>query len=96
MNLPNDKAEDVAEMGQEIYNAKLKPLLEPDHNNEYVAIHVDSGDCALGRSWVSALRTLLLRHEADGRLAGMKIGSEPDYGLAARLVGSRQTGRVEK
>jgi hypothetical protein len=86
---------EVADKGRAVYDGQLKQLLEPDHNGEYVAIHVDSGDYALAPSWVTALQKIRERHE-PGRLFGMKIGPEPDYGLAARLTGSRPRGSVQK
>ncbi len=77
---------ELAAKGQALYETKLKSLLEPTHNGEYIAIHVDTGDYALGPSWIDAKRILRQRHPRDGRVIGRKIGSEPEYGLAARLL----------
>ena len=87
MPLPGEATSEVTDKGIAIYNDKLKCILEPDHNNEYVVIHVDTGDYVLGRSFVAALTTIRRRRE-PGRLVGMKIGPEPDYALASRLLGS--------
>jgi hypothetical protein len=69
----------------EIYDSKLKTLLEPKHDNEYVAIHVDSGDHTVARSTGDAMRAIRKIHP-EGQLLLRKIGSEPEYGLAARLL----------
>src|SRR5437763_118671 len=78
---------ELTERGQAIYD-KLKSQLEPEHNNRYVAIHVDTEDYAIGRNYSTALREILKRHPVDGRLFGRRIGSKPDYSLAARVLTS--------
>ena len=69
---------ELAAQGQALYEAKLKALLEPDHNGEYIVIHVDTEDYALRRTFHEAGRILQLRHPKDGRMVGWKIGPEPD------------------
>lgn len=80
--------EEVAVRGRAIYDAKLKSLLEPAHNNEFVVIHVDTEDYAVGPTFTHAKREMRQRHPLDGRLMGMKIGAEPEYELAKRLIAS--------
>lgn len=83
---------DISARGQAIYDAK-KALLEPEFNNQHVAIHVDGGDYAVAKSSAAATRALHLRHPV-GRAYTRKIGDEPEYGLAARLlVGEMMAGR---
>ncbi len=82
----NDGLNELSRRGLAIYETKLKALLEPEQNNKFVAIHVDSEDYAVARSSGDAMRAILKRHEADGRLVIRKIGSEPEYGLAARIL----------
>ena len=79
--------EEMAELstrGQAVYETK-KALLEPEFNNQYVAIHVDTGDYVVAKSSASATRTLHQRHP-PGRACTRKIGNEPEYGLVARLI----------
>lgn len=50
--------EDMAELstrGQAVYETK-KSLLEPEFNNQYVAIHVDTGDYAVAKTSAAATR----------------------------------------
>jgi len=88
--------EEIDARGQAIYESKLKAQLEPAHNNEFVVIHVDTEDYAVARSFTRANREMLTRHPADGRLFGRKIGAEPEYGLAARILASDTTARAQK
>lgn len=45
----------LARKGYRIYQKNFKPVLEPEHLGEYVAIEVDSGDCFLGHDLDNAL-----------------------------------------
>ena len=83
---------EISARGQAIYDAR-KALLESEFNNQHVAIHVDTGDYAVAKSSAAATRALHRRHPA-GRAYTRKIGDEPEYGLAARLlVGEMMAGR---
>jgi hypothetical protein len=68
--------------------AQLKSQLEPAYNNQFVAIHVDTADYALGSTSGAATRAIRQRYAWDGRLIVMKIGMEPELGLAARVLAS--------
>ncbi|HZT41179.1 MAG TPA: hypothetical protein VFA07_03275 [Chthonomonadaceae bacterium] len=74
----------LAEQGRAIYESRLKAILEPEHTGEAVAIHVDTEDYALGNSHSEAARALLARHQPDGRIVTLTIGSPTDQDL--RLV----------
>ena len=80
----NEMAE-LSRRGQAVYEAK-KPLLEPEFNNQYVVIHVDTGEYMIGRTLNAAHREMLKDRSVDGRLYGRRIGNEPEYGLATRLL----------
>ena len=78
--------DDVARRGEAIYDSMQSSLLETVGAGRYIAIHVDSGDYAEGRSTSEATRRLRERHPADGRIFLRQIGDEPAYSLAARLL----------
>lgn len=82
----------LAEYGRAIYERRLKAVLEPEHNGQAVAIHVDTGDYAVGSSHSHAVRTLLARHEPDGRIVTFTIGlpTDADLRLAARVAAGRK------
>jgi hypothetical protein len=81
----------LAEQGRAIYEGRLKSILEPDHEGEAVAIHVDSGDYAIGRSHHDAAHALLSRHEPDGRIVTLTIGAPTDSDV--RLITRVAMGR---
>lgn len=80
--------EDIFQRGQALYIAQLKSLLEPNYSRSFVAIHVDTGEYAVARSSSEAVRAMRRRYPADGRLYVRRVGDEPEYGLAARILTS--------
>ena len=86
--------DEISERGAAIYAAQLKAAMEPQRNNQYIAIHIDSGDYAAAKTTAAATRALLQRHPADGRIYLRKIGDEPEYELSGRILsGERQAGQ---
>lgn len=86
MQVSEEMNSEIADKGQAIYNDRLRAILEPDHNNEYDVIHVDTGDYAVSRRISEATRVMTKRHGIDGRLLSIRIGPEPEYALAARYL----------
>ena len=76
---------ELSRVGNALYESRLKPLVEPNYDGQYIAIHIDSEDYAVGKSTASAIRSLKARHPTDGRIYLRKIGEEPEFSLAARL-----------
>jgi hypothetical protein len=72
---------------RDLYETALKSKLEPEYNNQFIAIEPDSEEYAIANSTGNAMRAMRKRH-ATGRLLLMKIGLEPEYGLAARILAS--------
>ena len=89
--IQEDHLSPLAEQGRTIYEDKLKAVLEPAHNGEAVAIHVDTGDYAIGKSHSAAAHMLMKRHTVDGRVVTLTIGLPTDAHL--RLATRMATGR---
>ena len=83
---------DLTRRGLAIYESKLKATLEPEYNNQFIAIEPDSEDYTIADSTGNAMRAMRKIH-ATGRLLLMKIGPEPEYGLAARILASEMRER---
>lgn len=71
----------VAQQGVAIYREKLKAILEPEHNGEAVAIHVDTGEYSVARNHTLACEALLKRYEPDGKIVTLTIGPPTDADL---------------
>ena len=77
--------QESAQRGRILYESKLKAILEPQENNRFVAIHLASGEYAVADSTGNAMRAIR-KTQPKGRLYLTKIGPEPEYGLAARIL----------
>lgn len=93
-HMTETEMDDLSNRGLAIY-AKLKPVLEPEFDKKFIAIHVDTEDYEVAISTGNAMRVMRKRHPV-GRLVMMKIGDEPEWGLAARfLTGQMMVGRMK-
>lgn len=91
-----DEEHDVLfQQGLAIYDEILKPVLEPAYNNQYVAIHVASGEYAVAKSSGDSMRAMRKR-QPEGPLVVMQIGPEPEWGLAGRLLASQMAAGQRK
>jgi hypothetical protein len=85
--LPIEKVEKLSEAGRAIYNEKLRPLLEPEHNGQEVAIHLDTGDYEVGAREQQPALALRQRHP-DGRMIMCTLVGppRPDDMLVYRMM----------
>jgi len=54
--------EDVTREGERIYFDKLKDILEPAHNGEYVAIEVESGEYFVNKDLLTAIQEARIKY----------------------------------
>jgi hypothetical protein len=70
--------DDLADSGQRLYDERLKSLLEPEHEGEFVAIDPDSERYFLGPTGLAALRAG--RKELPDKLFYLlRVGSDAAY-----------------
>ena len=86
--LSDDLADELGKRGMAIYEHRLKPILEPACDRQFVAIHLDSGDYEIARTSGDAMRAIRKKYPRNGRLFIRKIGDEPEFQLSARILGS--------
>ncbi len=92
--MTDEEHEVLSNQGLAIYDEKLKAILEPEFDKKYVAIHVDTEDYVVADSSGDAMRAIRKRRP-EGFLLMMRIGNEPEWGLAARiLAGEMAAGRI--
>ena len=78
----------LCENGRDIYDSKLKAILEPEYNGKVVAIHLDTGDYEVAGNSPTASRAIRARHPS-GLLMVTDIGPAKMDGLTLRMMGSR-------
>jgi hypothetical protein len=82
--------DDVVRKAKEIYVAKLRDLLEPEHNGEYLVIDVNSGEYEVGQDRKTVLKRI---HERlpEGRFLGVCVGFHPVGVLRTALNRKQQS-----
>ena len=63
---PTRPKEEIARLGDEIYERDIRREVEADHHGEVVAIDVDSGDYAVAKNVVTAWERLVSRRPDGG------------------------------
>jgi hypothetical protein len=76
---------DPVQQAKDNYDSKLRSILEPEFDGQYVAIHPESGDYLVERCRGQSLRAMIERHP-DGPISIRHIGIA-DEGLRARMRG---------
>ena len=84
---PTRPKEEIARLGDEIYERDIRPQVEADHHGEIVAIDVDSGDWAMAENVVTAWEHLASRHP-DGGFWFVRVGYPAVYHLGGRPLRS--------
>ena len=80
----------AAQIGEAIYEQKLKPILEPDYLGQIVAIHLPSQNYFLGHSILEAADFLRQKYPTAGP------GEVYARGVGDRVVIRARTPRVTK
>lgn len=82
--------EEIGRRGQEIYENRLRALLETGENiGKIVSIDIESGDYEIADDLVIAGRRLQLRHP-DAKMYGKRIGYNAVYAVGGSLVRTAQ------
>ena len=77
---------ELSERGMAIYEQRLKAVLEPEHDGEIVAVHLDTGEYAVAANSPVA-RRLLRARIPDGIIMTVNIGTVPvDDALSLRML----------
>ena len=79
VNAPTRPKEEIARLGDEIYERDIRSKIETDHHGEIVAIDVDSGNWAIGDSILEAVdRLRSLRPDAID-VWSLRVGGRAVY-----------------
>ena len=86
--LSDDEMERMSRIGHAIYAEKLKAILEPEHNGEEVAIHLDTADYEVGPRRSRPHIALRKRHPEGGMIMLAEVGPPRlDDMLTLRILG---------
>ncbi|MFN0135367.1 MAG: hypothetical protein ACKVS9_04530 [Phycisphaerae bacterium] len=80
---PMSRVERIVRRGEEIYEAKLRAILEPAHVGEFLVLDIDTGEYEVDADEVAALLRAKSKRETGNRYLG-RIGFR-----AAHRIGGR-------
>ncbi len=86
--LSEDDLDQISARGWAIYEEKLKAILEPEHNGQIVAIHLDSGDYEVAK-YSRPAWTALRARRPHGLLMITDIGPAKIDSLTIRMLASQ-------
>lgn len=93
-NLLNEnELDEVTRRAVAWYNARLKPVLEPEHNGQTVAIHLETGNYAVAENGPLARRALR-EQQPHGMLATVLVGPSDGSPLTNRMLASERVRQV--
>src|SRR5689334_6593294 len=83
--LTQEEHDEIRLLGDPLFE-RLRVLVGPGHERDYIAIHIDTGEYAVAPSSFEATTAVLAGRKPDGRLYIRRISDEPNYSLAARIL----------
>ena len=78
-NLPTRPRDEIAQLGDEIYERDIRPQVEADHDGEIVSIDVDSGNWAVGDDLLAAAGRLRALRPQAVNVWSLRIGHRAVY-----------------
>ena len=75
---------EISRRGKEIYQKKIKHLVEPQHTGKFIVIDVESSDYEVDDEHIAASERLRKRRPDAVTYAG-KVGYQAAYSLGGRL-----------
>lgn len=76
--------EEFARRGQEIYDRVVRAALQPEDEDKFVALDIESGSYEMDRDDYTAVDRLLKRLP-DAQIWLMRVGQKTPYRIGARL-----------
>ena len=81
---PTRPLEEIARLGDEIYERDIRPKVEADHHGEVVAIDVDTGDWAIGDNVIAATDRLRTQRSEAIDVWSARVGHHAMYHFGGR------------
>ena len=85
MTTPDIDFDKCRELGWEIYNTKIKQLVEPQEKGKFLVVDVTTGDYAVNRDLIAAEDELAARRP-DGVIYTIRIGHPAPFRLPSMKI----------
>ena len=88
-NKQNRSPEEIARLGDEIYDRTIRPKVESSHDGKVVAIDVNSEEYEIADNVLLAVRALRAR-VPDAEVWCVRVGHDALYRIGGFPIGKRQ------
>ena len=86
--LPIRPREEIARLGDEIYERDIRPQVEADHDGEIVSIDVDSGSWAIGGNILDAVDRLRAQRPEAIDVWSLRVGYRAAHKFGGGSLGT--------
>ena len=83
---PTRPLEEIAQLGDEIYERDIRSQVEDDHHGEVVAIDVDTGNWSIGDNVIAATDRLRTQRPEAIDVWSLRVGHHALYHFGGRPV----------
>lgn len=87
---PTRPQDEIARLGDEVYERDIRPQVEADHDGEIVSIDVDTGDWAIGDDLLTAAGRLRAQRPAAINVWSLRVGHRAVYKFGGGYLRSAQ------
>lgn len=88
--LPTRPRDEIARLGDEIYEQDIRPQVEVDHDGEIVSIDVDTGIWAIGHDLLAAADSLRRQRLGARNIWSLRVGHRAVYKFGGGTLRSSQ------
>ena len=88
MKLPTRPREEIARLGDEIYERDIRPQVETAHDGETVSIDVDSGSWAIGDNILEAVDRLRAQRPEAIDVWSLRVGHRSAHKFGGGSLGT--------
>jgi hypothetical protein len=88
VNHPQYPREEILRRGRELYERKIRPQVEPEHEGEFLAVNIETGAWMLGEDGLTASKRLLAR-ESEAVVCLLRVGYATAYKIGGHVAAPR-------
>ena len=88
--LPTRPRDEIARLGDEIYERDIRPQVEADHSGEIVSIDVDTGAWAIGEDLLAVTDRLRAQRPEAVNVWSLRVGERAVYTFGGSSMRSSQ------
>ena len=87
--LPTRPRNEIARLGDEIYERDIRAQVEADHDGEIVSIDVDTGKWAIGDDTLEAVDRLRSQRQESNNVWSLRVGHRAVHKFGGQVLGAR-------